>query len=178
MSEKLPELIDPVYCAQHHKAYAGQVKQARFPRLADQLVQADDWVEVAIKFYPCPGVKAYGFDLRVKTCLRLQCQRSLQPFGFPVDVALSGAFVESMALAESLPEETAVFELPEDKVALNALVEDELLLQIPLSPVDTSASLPDYEPAVPEWGASESDVHDEKSDNPFQALQGLKSQND
>lgn len=174
MSEKLPELIDPVYCAQHHKAYAAQVKQTCYQRLTDQLVQADEWVKVSIKFYPYPGLAAYAFDLHLQTCLWLTCQRSLQPFGYPVDVELSGAYIESLALADDLPEDMAVFELPAEKVSLSALIEDELLLQVPLSPMDPAASLPDYEPAVPEWDLAQQQAGSDGETNPFAALKTLK----
>lgn len=172
MFDNLPDLIDPVYCAQHNKHYTARVNQADFPRLRGQLLADDLDVEVSVRFYYHRRFKMHAFDLQIKTQLQLECQRSLRPFRLDVDSSVTGVFVESMALAEDLPPEVEVYELAAEKISLIQLIEDELLLQLPLAPVDDNSTM-DYENPVDET-PSEQEAELTQKSNPFAVLQGLK----
>lgn len=171
MFDKLPELIDPIYSAQHNKHFVASVNQARFPRLAQQLETTGEMIEVDIEFYFNKTYKLNGFKLKLRTVLSLECQRSLKPFKYQVSSEVEGVFVESMQLAEDLPSEIEVYELIEERISLIELVEDELLLNIPLSPINESAEIAYENPSESETVAKEL----EKKENPFAVLQGLKN---
>lgn len=183
MLQKLPDFIDPVACALHHKAFEAQVKQSRFKRLSEAVVDADEWVAIWLKFYPFSSdrsaLEAYAFDLTVETRFWLQCQRSLQTFAYPVSMQMTGVFVESLTLLEQT-EDTRLqamvaFELPQEQVALQSLIEDELLLQIPLAPINTTAPMPAYTPGDAQWddqAVAQQSVSEQS--HPFASLQSLK----
>lgn len=171
MFDKLPDLIDPIYSAQHHKRFKARVNQTKFLRLLEHLVTADDDVLVDIEFYRHPKHKLVAFDMHLETVLNLRCQRSMDAFDYPVKSDVTGVFVESLAFAETLPNEIEVYELPEDKLSLIELIEDEVLLCVPLSPIDESREMA-YEnpPKVDEQTFEEA----EPKENPFAALKALQ----
>ncbi|PLA75604.1 hypothetical protein CYQ88_01165 [Hydrogenovibrio sp. SC-1] len=173
MFDNLPDLIDPVYCAQHNKHYTARVNQADFPRLRQQLVADDLDVEVSVRFYYHRQFKMHAFDLQVKSQFQLECQRSLKPFSLDIASSVTGVFVESMALAEDLPSEVEVYELETDKISLISLIEDELLLQVPMVPVNDQSFM-DYD-NLAEDNLSEPETELTQKPNPFAVLQGLKN---
>ncbi|MGC9386595.1 MAG: YceD family protein [Hydrogenovibrio sp.] len=177
MLNKLPDLIDPVHSSQHHKHFVARVKQAAFPRLKQQLVQADKDVDVDVRFFRHPQHKMHAFEMRVETVMVLECQRSLQPFEFSVSSKIVGVFVESMSLAEDLPSDVEVYELSEDKISLMTLVEDELLLLVPLSPINEASEMHSLNAsnsdAWPEAETLPETLHSQET--PFAVLKGFKN---
>ncbi|WP_160326941.1 YceD family protein [Thiomicrospira sp. XS5] len=172
MFDKLPDLIDPVYSSQHDKRFVARVNQERFPRLKQLLVSTEHDVEVDVHFYYHPQYKMHAFDMKLGTVFTLECQRSLKSFDYPSSSSVTGVFVESMALAEELPSDVEVYELSEEKISLMDLVEDELMLSVPLSAIDDASEM-DYQ-NPPEEDALPEDKELEKKENPFAALKGLK----
>lgn len=173
MFDKLPDLIDPVYSAQHHKRFASRVNQSRFKRLSEALVEANNDMEVDAMFYRHPRLGLPALDLRVSTQLKLQCQRSLKTFEYPVKFSLTGVFVETLALADDVPSEIEVYELAEEKISLVDLIEEEILLNIPMVPVDSTSKM-SYEnegELVEEMSENE---EPEKKTNPFAVLKELQ----
>lgn len=171
MFDKLPDLIDPIYSAQHHKRFAARVNQLKFPRLVEHLVEPNHDVTVEVHFYKHPEHKLAAFDMHIETVLNLRCQRSLKPFDYSVNADVTGVFVESLSLAEELPNDIEVYELTEDKLSLIELIEDEVLLNLPMSPIDETKNMA-YEnpPEVEEMASEES----EPKENPFAALKGMQ----
>jgi uncharacterized protein len=100
----------------------------------------------------------------------LTCQRCLRPFEVPIEVDRSLRFVRGEAEAEALDAE-----LDEDVLALprsldlRELVEDELLLALPLVPRHDACPAPLHFSAEP----GEEEQAPER-DNPFAVLQTLK----
>ncbi|AZR82546.1 YceD family protein [Thiomicrospira sp. S5] len=172
MLDKLPDLIDPVYSSQHDKRFVARVNQERFPRLKQLLFSAEHDVEVDVHFYYHPQYKMHGFDMELDTVFTLECQRSLKGFDYPSSSTITGVFVESMALAEDLPSDVEVYEVSEEKISLMDLVEDELMLSVPLSPINEASEM-DYQNPSEEVGLPE-EKELEKKENPFAALKGLK----
>lgn len=172
MFDKLPDLIDPVYSSQHDKRFVARVNQARFPRLKQLLVSTEHDVEVDVHFYYHPQYKMHAFDMKLDTIFTLECQRSLKSFDYPSSSSVTGVFVESMALAEELPSDVEVYEMSEEKISLMDLVEDELMLSVPLSAIDNASEMEYQNP--PEENALPEDKELEKKENPFAALKGLK----
>lgn len=107
--------------------------------------------------------------VRAKASLMLVCQRSLEPFALPVEVdARLGLIVEEREEA-ALPPGYEPLLLEEDgKLDPIATIEDELLLALPLVPVNPDHELPE------EIAGTEEDIpSDEPPDNPFAALREL-----
>jgi uncharacterized protein len=134
MFEKLPDLVDPVHCAEHNMRFKASVNQSALSRLEGLVLSTKGEVQVDIRFGMHRGLKSPEFDLTVETELELECQTSLQAYKLPVKSHVRGVFVSSLALAEDLQEDIEVYELPAGKLSLLELVEDEVLLAIPMVP--------------------------------------------
>ena len=102
----------------------------------------------------------------------LTCQRCNQPFEVDITAQFAYAPVSSKQGAEELPERYEAIETNEfGEVNLHGLIEDELILAMPLvarhAPEDCSV---DRDAMT--WGEIEED--EKPSDNPFAVLQELK----
>jgi uncharacterized protein len=106
--------------------------------------------------------------LSSQACVSLRCQRCLQPMAAPLDVDRWIRFVRDAAEAEALDAELEddVLELPR-QLDLHELIEDELLLALPLVPRHEVCPEP-----LPQGSDPEVDVPERP--NPFAALEQLK----
>jgi uncharacterized protein len=176
MFEKLPDLLDPIYCAEHNRQFQAHLKQSAMPRLCEQVAEpnGDVWVEMAFRWHK--GLKGPQFELSVKSELKLTCQRTLDVFVFPVEATVRGVYVPSMALAEDWEEDIEIYEWPDEKISVLDLVEDELLLAIPMVPRKDFEHVTD-ESFSAEVGEREEEAFDSERPNPFAALAQLKQTN-
>jgi len=121
---------------------------------------------------PEVGVKdQVWLHLEVHAALPLLCQRCLSPVLTPVDVDRSFRFVSDEATALALDDEEE-----EDLLVISRefnvieLVEDEVILAMPLVPLHAACP----EPLQMSAQSPQFDQEDEKRPNPFAALAGLK----
>ena len=177
MFNKLPDFIDPIYSVNHNKRFNGRVNQSRLKRLVEVVGDADREVDVQIEFFYDKALRFPAFTMKIETSLNLQCQRSLESFDLPVATDMKGVFTETLALTQDLPADVEVYELDGEKISLFELVEEELLLTVPMAPVDESRSLPEFKGASQKTDAEnqQGDVDDTtQKPNPFAMLQELK----
>lgn len=178
MFDKLPDFIDPIAAVNHNKRFSGRVNQAKLPRLVEAVAEAEGDVLVDLKFYYDKAVKFPAFELIIEAPLRLECQRSLEIYMFDAKTSVKGVFTESMALVDDLPKEYEVYELDpdEDRISLLSMVEEELLLTIPMIPVNENANwvAPINDDAQIEQQLKEDFNEVDSKPNPFAALQTLK----
>ena len=66
------------------------------------------------------------------------CQRCLEPFRMPLDVSLRTIFVSADAAMTDLPE-VEVWELQEEVLRLQDLVEESIVMALPLAPLHDTA---------------------------------------
>jgi uncharacterized protein len=125
----------------------------------------DIFIEMA--FFKQKQTGAPAFELQVNTMLQLTCQRSLDVFEQPVDANIRGVFLSSAQLADELDADWEVYNLPEDKISLLPIIEDEVLLAIPMAPRAAEE--------VVSWSTAPAELENDKP-NPFLALEKLKSQ--
>lgn len=106
--------------------------------------------------------------LTAQACVSLRCQRCLQPMPVPLDVDRWIRFVRDGAEAEALDAELEddVLELAR-QLDLHELIEDELLLALPLVPRHEVCPQP-----LPQ--GSEPQAAEPERPNPFAALEQLK----
>lgn len=172
MSDKLPNFIDPVYCANNNKQFVASVKQALFPRLEEQAHSEGSLVSLTATFEFNKSVKAPVMKLQLQAELMLTCQRSLQGFRHNVESCSETAFVETMAVTDDFPSDMEVLELDEDKISLYELIEDELLLNIPMVPINDASQM-NYKNTDVSKESETLETLTEKT-NPFAALKGMK----
>ncbi len=171
MLNKLPDLIDPIYFAQHEKFYDMAVPLSLFPRLREQVLSEGKLVQVSVQFYRQAKLRAPAFKLTLETSLVLNCQRSLESFDHPIHSEISGVFVESLAMAKDIPSDFEVYEFVGGKISLYEIIEEELLLNIPMAPIDSTRQMA-YDNAEQEIALVESEIT--QKENPFAALKALQ----
>lgn len=158
---------------------AGHWPGASLVRLADlQAPPQDgsladvDWQAAGRRLPVAGGEAELWLGLKAQTRVWLTCQRCLQPLAEPLAVDRRIRFVRGEAAAEALDAEIEDDVLALSKTQdLRELVEDELLLALPIVPRHTSCPQP--LPLPVDSAPAPQDVPDRP--HPFAALQRLKS---
>ncbi|NID15122.1 YceD family protein [Luteibacter yeojuensis] len=169
MSVTLPSSVDAWREVRARRSFQGQLPVSAFSRLGEVVASTEGDVTYALDFGRDEFGTAY-VAVRAKAVLTVICQRSLEPFQLPVEVdARLGLIVEESEEASLPPGYEALLVEEDGKLDPVATIEDELLLALPLVPVN-----PDYELPDDVLGPDEDDMPStEKSENPFAALRGL-----
>lgn len=168
MSEKfIPEHIDPFRYAEQDLRLDGAVKIADMHRLSANLNSANDVVSVNLQF----GVDEQGINFlkgHLETKLLLQCQRCMEPFIYEIMSDFGLGIVSTLDEANALPERYEPAMAKEGHLALRELIEDEIILNLPIipkhEPEDCKVKLPFADLAVEK----------SKGENPFHVLESLK----
>jgi len=134
MSEQLPVEIDAVTLADRGRRLQGHLPLTAFKRLAGWLEGTTGEVEFDLAF-------ARGDDNRrwlrghVTGQFELQCQRCLDHFALPLAWEFGLVLVEAEAEADALPEDMEAVVVGSARAVHTVdLVEDELILALPLIP--------------------------------------------
>jgi len=139
----------------------------RCPRLAGLLFDSEGEVRFSLGFDRDALGTPYA-ELELETRLPLQCQRSLNRFEFKVKLHQRLGLIRKEADEAGLPPGYEPLLVPESgELRATDLIEDELILAIPVVPID-----PDGPPASPEWVPSVDEAP--QRPNPFAALAALK----
>jgi len=154
--------------AAQRRVLTGRAPLAALPRLAGLLVDTVGEVEFTLSFGSSALCPAFAY-LEANALLPLQCQRSLRRFGFPVALEQRLGLIRSETDEAALPPGVEPVLVPDDGLmrALD-LVQDELILAIPVLPV-----APDSTPLEPVWVTPEPDAPVEV-EHPFAVLAHLK----
>jgi len=167
MSVTLPPVLDAWRMVSSQRHFEGTLPLAAMPRLKQVLMDAEGECRYELDF----GRQPLGHNVlqvRVQAALPLQCQRSLERFLYAVDVDQSLGLIRDETQEAALPEGMEAVLIGDDGELHPAdLIEDELLLALPVVPIN-----PEAPELSPEW-ALEPDEPDDKP-NPFAALAALK----
>jgi uncharacterized protein len=168
MSAEVPEVLDAWRMVAARRGFEGRVPLSSMTRLREALVDAEGEVFYSLEF-DCDTLQVPYVELRIEAQLPLQCQRSLERFLLPVKVVQRlGLLREDGEEDEAvLPEGYEALVVPADGELRPAeLVEDELILAVPVVPVN-----PGSESVERDWPVQ---PDDEIRANPFSVLAGLK----
>ncbi|VUZ26807.1 Uncharacterised protein [uncultured Comamonas sp.] len=171
--------IDIAAFARGQESLAQQTTAAAYPRLAEELqgdpaAQPVAWQAQGQWHAQTGGAGQPWLDLAVQATVTLTCQRCLQPVDVSLDVQRAFRFVKDEATAEVQDEESE-----EDLLAisrdfdLHALVEDELLMELPLVPRHAQCPQP---LALNDAATPAQDVQERP--NPFAVLAQLRQSPD
>jgi uncharacterized protein len=144
MSREFPDWVDPWKAADGRRGYGGTMPLKRLPRLVPLLAPAEAgaaWQDA--RFSAAFSHDRQGtvvVDIRVQANLPLVCQRSLEPYLEPVERRSWLAVVESVAEQDEVPEHYEPVLVEKGRLALQDLVEDELLLALPQVPRNPETS--------------------------------------
>lgn len=132
---KLPLTLDPIRTAQKRLDYHGVYLSSNVERIADSVVSVDSDVECCLSFAidnQRLAVISGDADVDVTLC----CQRCGQSFPYHVHVTYCFSPVANDAQAEALPEAYEPINTDEfGEVDLLAMVEDEVILALPVVPM-------------------------------------------
>ena len=175
-----PAQIEPFKWAEQGFTWSGQLPLSRFARIAREAVESVDnqQVQISCKLSMDAYLRIVWLDAHLETQVPLECQRCLNPVVLPLESKVHLALVEDESLIERLYEDADFVVLGENEsstkgsfdepalVNLLSLLEDELLLLMPLSPKHDACEHK-HQPTV-------QDIVEEKRDNPFDVLASLK----
>lgn len=165
MSRDFPDWVDPVKAAAGRRRFSGTMPLAWMERVADLIAGVEGEIAFRLAF----DRDAQGqvlVTIRISGDVPLVCQRSLEVYRHPLEVETRVAVVESDAAAESLPGDCEPVVCADRRLALVGLVEEELLLALPLVP-----RRPDTEPPGP---GPESESEPDDDAGPFAELARLR----
>lgn len=167
MSRDYPDWVNPWTAAEGQRQFAGSMPLCQMPRLLPLLDSEKGTVRFEMSFQ-LDQDRRPGIELQVSGSLPLLCQRSLQQYLEPVSRHSVVYVVETLAEQDLLSADAEPVLVEEGRVSLKRLVEDELLLAIPLVPRN---------PEVEEVELSTGSHELEEDDNyqAFAELEKLKS---
>ncbi|MEN1973206.1 YceD family protein [Luteimonas sp. MJ204] len=171
MSVDVPEVVDAWRMVAARREFVGRLPLSALPRLREVL--ADDEGEVAYTVsFGRDELQVPYVELGIQAQLPLQCQRTLQRFVFPVSLVqrlglLRAEDDEGEAAEAALPPGYEALVVADDGAIRPVdLVEDELILAVPVVPVS-----PGSESVERDWPVA---ADEEAQINPFAALSALK----
>jgi uncharacterized protein len=171
MSQPTAGRIDLAKLSPSGLTVSGEMPLERFSRLGGAILGATRPVayHLTLRRDPRGFVLATG---AVQATVRLTCQRCLQDMAWPIDALVAVGIVESEGLLERLPDTLEPHLASAGVVTVADLVEDELLLALPLvamhpAPGECPAAAAEFGP-----GPVETVCDDE---NPFAVLARLKT---
>ena len=170
MSQGLPDSVDAWRMVQARRHFAGMLPLAKLPRLAADLASSEGEVQFDLEF----GTDELGMPflhVRAQAGLPLACQRTLETFVYPVAIDTRLGLITKESDEAGLPPNYEPLLTPDGVLRLADVIEDELLLALPLVPVK-----PGSEAVERSWGDDEP-LQDEAPPNPFAALKKLKDAN-
>ncbi|MDQ2994773.1 MAG: YceD family protein [Pseudomonadota bacterium] len=147
---------------------SGQIDLADFSRLAPLLLSTDGVVDFSLQFMQDDTSRRI-VKITIDCGFMLECQRCLQPMCYEVAVTTLLAIVANEEAAECLPEGYEPLVLTTNEVILGEVLEDELLLQLPLVAKHGEAEICRF--TIPQ--ALQADAPKKTSKKPFATLNTL-----
>ncbi|XBS71198.1 23S rRNA accumulation protein YceD [Acerihabitans sp. KWT182] len=167
---KLPLTIDAVRAAQKRLDYVGAYGVEQVRRVAMSVVSVDSDVQAALSF-DIDNQRLAVISGSADAAVTLLCQRCNQPFAHQVHTTFCFSPVVTDEQAEALPEAyEAVYVNEYGEVDLLGMIEDEIILSLPIAPVHDPehCEVSDTEQV---FGKLPSEV---EKPNPFSVLASLK----
>ncbi|PWW09977.1 23S rRNA accumulation protein YceD [Mangrovibacter plantisponsor] len=167
---KLPLTLDPVRTAQKRLDYQGIYTPEQAARVAESVVSVDSDVECEMSF-AIDNQRLAVITGDAKVSVTLTCQRCGNTFPHQVHTTYCFSPVVSDEQAEALPEAYEPIEVNEfGEIDLLAMVEDEIIIALPVVPVHDSEHC---EVSEADMVFGELPAEAEKP-NPFAVLASLK----
>jgi uncharacterized protein len=164
MSVALPERVEASRMVQARRTFHGKLPLASFTRLRASLAAVEGEADYELEFGKDELGVAY-LAVRVDAELPLTCQRTLEVFRQPVHIDQRLGLIDDESEEAALPPGYDPLLVPDGAVDLAGVIEDELILALPVVPLKPGAPV--------EW-QDEAPEEEEPEPNPFAALESLK----
>ena len=166
MVSEQPQTISPLLLARNREHIKGSIGLGLLPRLKDIVAKSEGQVQYSFSFDIDQDeiciIKAY-----VDTRISVICQRCLKPISIDIERnSILGIFSNSEEL-DRLDNEYEPFELDEETISLDMLIEDELLLAMPIAPLHNNSKCKDKN--------TTKRLTKNIKENPFSVLKKLKN---
>lgn len=166
LNDPLPQKIDPRKLAERDVTLSGEIPLPKFLRLAESLCSTEGYIVVDIHF-TMDEQRLRIVTGHVQGKVQMICQRCLHPVDFNVNASINLALVYSDEQAKKLPDDYDPLFVEED-IALVDVIEDELILSLPLVPTHEDCSVQTT------WGEAQLTTQPQEKPNPFNVLASLK----
>jgi len=167
---KLPLAVDAIRTAQKRLDYSGVYTPGQVTRLAASVVSVDSDVQTSLSF-DIDNLRLAVINGQSDVTVTLECQRCGKTFEHQVHATYCFSPVRNDEQAEALPEAYEPIEVDEfGEVDLLAMIEDEIILSLPVVPVHESEHC-EVSDADMVFGKLPAEV---EKPNPFSVLASLK----
>ena len=173
MSREYPDWISPGRAAEGKRIFSGTIPFSRMKRLAGLLVDASGEAKFTASFGKDIEQRTF-VKLEVQAALPLICQASLDVYDELINRMTELAVIDEAHEQEDLPEHYEPVHTEKGRLAIAALVEDELLLGLPQIPRKPGFEKVEYSTAGEFVSQEEQNTGEKKS--PFAALQDMLKQ--
>lgn len=174
LSTPFPERIDAVKMFAREGSITAELPLARLQRLTGQLASDQGTVAVDLRF----GRDEEGRRVlsgTLDTTVKAACQRCLQEMDLDLHSTLTLFVVDKEEDLQQLRDDQDGVVMPEDgNLDVLALIEDELLLSLPMIPMHDDTACNQVLNALKEAGPNGEAVAESRP-NPFAVLAGLKA---
>jgi uncharacterized protein len=168
--EYLPTAVDAYRFAENGVHLHGTMSVQAMSRLVPTMISPDGDVEVDVQF---------GIDEKirfikgwVKAHLNVQCQRCLELFAFEIISDFVFVIVRTDADAKKLPQRFDPVMIKNDSLNISDMVEEELIINLPLVPMHAEADCKVKLPIVVMEDPQGATLA--KKANPFKVIESLK----
>lgn len=169
MSANVPEMLDAWRMVAARRRFDGRIPLSAMTRLQGSLVDTDGECVYSLQFDQDDLLKVAYVELSIDVELPLACQRTLQRFLYPVQISQRLGLIRNEDEEAALPPDYEALLVPDDgMLRATDLVEDELVLSVPVVPM-----APGSEAVEAEWVPSQ---EEQDKASPFAALAALKKQ--
>lgn len=163
----LSKNINPIKVAENNQTLEGTLDLAEMTRLAE--ISLDKEGIAAINFESGQDAEGYYYiSGEINTEFKLICQRCNKPMLLKLAIAVNLSPVFSDEQAQQLPKIYDPLLLSGDTVNLSTMVEEEILLSIPVFPKHSLEECPVNESHLREW-----EEEDKDNITPFAVLKKL-----
>ena len=131
-SAGIPKQVSAAKAIAAHQRFSGALPISQMPRLAEQL--ADREGGLAVDLEAARDASGSWLTGEIRGELNLTCQRGLHPFGWSCALTPRLRLVASEAEEQRVLKDCDPYLVQDDQLPLRELVEDEVLLALPLVP--------------------------------------------
>ena len=174
MMGRLPDFIDPIRLAKRGEYLVGQMDLRGMDRLLSMLVSEQGMLDVQLAFdIDNAGIR----NIRglIQTDVTVTCQRCLKPMDYVLEADVMLGIIKHRDQAEKLPDCYEPLLIETDEVSLRGIVEDELILAMPATPMHDEAECQCQ--SIDAYKKHDTDTADNaERKNPFAILADLKQE--